>query len=73
MDPNPLDVVAEELYRASACTMKMKDALIEELEEDCVLNNNGGSPRNSINDLYRAEKEHLAMAAEEGSKDEIKI
>ena len=40
VDPNPLDVVAKELYRALACMMK--DELIDELEEDCMLNNNGG-------------------------------
>jgi len=54
VDPDPLDVVADELYKASACMMK--DAMIDELEEDCVLSSPNKMP---INDLVRVEKEHL--------------
>lgn len=56
VEPDPLDVVADELYKAVAC--RMKDELIEELEEDCALPNRG--PAQPINDLVRAEQERLA-------------
>lgn len=69
VDPDPLDVVADELYKASACMMK--DALIDELEEDCELPRKG--PARPINELVRAEKEHLEAAAKEDSKEEIEI
>jgi len=67
VDPDPLDVVADALHKAS--TRMMKDALIDELEEDCMLN--VGS-KTAINNLVRAEKEHLQAASEETDK-EIEI
>mmetsp|Transcript_1368 Transcript_1368/g.2980 ORF Transcript_1368/g.2980 Transcript_1368/m.2980 type:complete len:117 (+) Transcript_1368:955-1305(+) len=76
VDPDPLDVVADELYKASACMMK--DALIDELEEDCVLPKGGTTRplndlvRAEINNLVKAEKEHLDTMAEE-TKEEIEI
>lgn len=72
VDPDPLDVVADELYKVSSCMMK--DALIDELEEDCVINGaiNGGS-NSGINDLVRAEKKYLEEAEAEHSKAEIEI
>lgn len=69
VDPDPLDVVADALYKASACIMK--DALIDELEEDCMVPTNGSNP--AINDLVRAEKKHLDAAEAEESKEEIEI
>ena len=70
VDPDPLDVVADELFKASAC--QMKDVLIEELEEDCILPTSGNKP--AINDLVRAEKEHMREATEaEQTKEEIEI
>jgi len=60
VERDPLDVVAEELYKASVC--RMKDKMIDALEEDCVLS---GSSRMAINNLFRAEKDHLSAATEE--------
>lgn len=68
VDPDPLDVVADELDKASACTMK--DQLIDELEEDCMLPSSGR--KYGINDLIRMEKEDLEDAADE-AKEEIDI
>lgn len=78
VDPDPLDVVADELYKATACMVK--DMLMDELEEDCVLPNAGGreSTRLFVNglvraeDLVRADMEHMEAAAEQ-SKEEIEI
>ncbi|KAL7545150.1 hypothetical protein ACHAWF_008504, partial [Thalassiosira exigua] len=67
VDPDPLDVVADELYKVSSCMMK--DALIDELEEDCVLSKSVPA----MNDLVRAEKAHLEEAAAEEAKEEIEI
>jgi 2-phosphoglycerate kinase len=51
MDPDPLDVVADELYKATSC--EMRGALMDELEEDCEISNfNGGNP--FVNELVRA-------------------
>jgi 2-phosphoglycerate kinase len=51
MDPDPLDVVADELYKATSC--EMKGALMDELEEDCEISNfNGGNP--FVNELVPA-------------------
>lgn len=70
VDPDPLDVVADELFKASAC--HMKDALIDELEEDCMLPTAGSKP--AINNLVLAEKEHMIAATEaEQTKEEIEI
>lgn len=69
VDPDPLDVVADELYKASACMMK--EVFMDELEEDCVLPTTGNKP--AINDLVRAEKEHMEAAEAEESKEEIEI
>lgn len=82
VDPDPLDVVADELYKASACMMK--DALMDELEEDCVVptttpadgdpGDGGRQAARPIDELVRAEKEHyLAQAADEDSKEQIEI
>mmetsp|Transcript_27969 Transcript_27969/g.50984 ORF Transcript_27969/g.50984 Transcript_27969/m.50984 type:complete len:334 (-) Transcript_27969:267-1268(-) len=75
VDPDPLDVVADELFKVSACVMQ--DVLMDELEEDCMLptknNNSGGELRKSIEDLVRAEKEDLEAASLEDSKEEIEI
>ena len=75
VDPDPLDVVADELFKASACVMQ--DVLIDELEEDCMLptknNNIGGELRKSIDDLVRAENEDLKAASLEDSKEEFEI
>ena len=68
VDPDPLDVVSDALYQASACLMK--DALIDELEEDCVINSGN---KMAINDLVRAEKEHSAQLQAEESKEEVEI
>jgi len=65
IDPDPLDVVADELYKASTCTMK--NELIDEFEEDCM-----PPTMPATNNLFRAEKKHLEAAAEE-SKGEIEI
>jgi hypothetical protein len=78
VDPDPLDVVADELFKATACMVK--DMLMDELEEDCVLPNAGGgeSTRLFVNglvraeDLVRADMEHMEAAAEQ-SKEEIEI
>ena len=78
VDPDPLDVVADELYKASACMVK--DMLMEELEEDCVLPTAGGgeSERLFVNglvraeDLFRADKGHMEAAAEQ-SKEGIEL
>ena len=72
VDPDPLDVVANELFKASAC--RMKDALIDELEEDCVLNFKSTDSKPAINDLVRAEKENLEVAeAEELKEQQLEI
>lgn len=78
VDPDPLDVVADELFKATACMVK--DMLMDELEEDCVLPNAGGgeSTRLFVNglvraeDLVRADMEHMEAAAKQ-SKEEIEI
>jgi 2-phosphoglycerate kinase len=81
VEPDPLDVVADELFKASACMVK--DLLMDELEEDCVLPTTaaaggGGSAMPFVNrlvraeDLVRADKEHMDVAAEQ-SKEEIEI
>ena len=69
VDPDPLDVVADELYKASACAMK--DQLSDELEEDCVLPKSGGG--SAINQLVRAEKKHLEDAEAQASEEEVEI
>lgn len=63
IEPDPLDVVADELYKANAC--KMKDMLMDKLlDEDCVLplassggdiggSNVIGENKSLINDLFR--------------------
>ena len=72
VDPDPLDVVADELFKASAC--RMKDALIDELEEDCVLNfKSAAASKPAINDLVRAEKEHLEVVEAEELKEQLEI
>ena len=72
VDPDPLDVVADELFKASAC--RMKDALIDELEEDCVLNfKSAAESKPAINDLVRAEKEHLEVVEAEELKEQLEI
>mmetsp|Transcript_25069 Transcript_25069/g.54205 ORF Transcript_25069/g.54205 Transcript_25069/m.54205 type:complete len:114 (-) Transcript_25069:285-626(-) len=73
VDPDPLDVVADELFKASACIMQ--DVLMDELEEDCMLpkNNSGGELKKSIDDLVRAEKEDLEATSLDGSKEEVEI
>ena len=63
------DVVADELYKTQSCLMK--DALIGELEEDCPVPTSGNM--HPINDLVRAEKEHLEAAEAEHSKEEVEI
>lgn len=71
VDPDPLDVVADELYKAGACMVK--DMLMDELEEDCVLPTSGAvSAMPLFNDLVRAEKMHVEAAAEQ-TKEEIEI
>ncbi len=85
VEPDPLDVVADELYKASACMVK--DMLMDELEEDCVLptsgggGGGGGAGGNSMpfanrlvraEDLVRADKEHMEVTTEQ-SKEEIEI
>jgi hypothetical protein len=55
VEPDPLDVVADELYKAQSCMMK--DMFIEELEEDCELPGGGKGTRRSIDDLVAAERE----------------
>eukprot|EP00578_Thalassiosira_sp_NH16_P022927 CAMPEP_0181082832 /NCGR_PEP_ID=MMETSP1071-20121207/3833_1 /TAXON_ID=35127 /ORGANISM="Thalassiosira sp., Strain NH16" /LENGTH=213 /DNA_ID=CAMNT_0023164447 /DNA_START=226 /DNA_END=867 /DNA_ORIENTATION=+ len=69
VDPDPLDVVADELFKSAACAMK--DALIDELEEDCMLPN--GGRKIAMNELVRMEKKHLEAAVAEQSKEEIEI
>ena len=89
VEPDPLDVVADELYKAQSCMMK--DMFIEELEEDCELPGGGKGTRRSIddlvtaeregtigsspiNDLVRAEKDHMEAALAAGeSTEEIEI
>ena len=72
VDPDPLDVVANELFKASAC--RMKDALIDELEEDCVLNfKSSPVSKPAISDLVRAEKENLEVAEAEELKEQLEI
>ena len=65
VEPDPLDVVADELYKANVC--KMKDMLMDKLEEDCVLpsaslggSNVSGERRSLIDDLFRVEMGHIA-------------
>ncbi len=82
VEPDPLDVVADELYKASACMVK--DMLMDELEEDCILPTSGGGGGGGgtampfvnrivrVEDLVRADKEHMEVAAEQ-SKEEIEI
>ena len=69
IEPDPLDVVADELYKVNAC--KMKDMLMDKLDEDCVLplastggdiiggSNVSGESRSLIDDLFR-EVGHIA-------------
>ena len=54
MDPDPLDVVADELFRSSSC--EMRTDMIEQLEEDCSLAhlNPTGKKKMSIEELIRA-------------------
>ena len=55
VDPDPLDVVANELYKAQSCMMK--DLFMDELEEDCQLPESSGDKKASIDDLIRAEQD----------------
>lgn len=67
VDPDPLDVVADALFKNASCMVK--DQLLDELEEDCVLTNN--PEKIAITDLVKAEKSALAVA--ENAKEEIEI
>jgi 2-phosphoglycerate kinase len=69
VDPDPLDVVADALFQNASCMMK--DQMLDELEEDCVLNNTNG--KTAINDLVKAEKAALAAAVADEAKEEIEI
>ena len=69
VDPDPLDVVADALFQNASCMMK--DQMLDELEEDCVLNNTNG--KTVINDLVKAEKAALAAAVADEAKEEIEI
>ena len=56
VEPDPLDVVSNELYKAQSCMMK--DLFMNELEEDCQLpESGGGNNKASIDDLIRAEQD----------------
>lgn len=73
VDPDPLDVVADELFKSSSC--RIKNDLIEELEEDCSLHlmndamSDAGVERISINDLLDKDFNLNGMdgAAKEGA------
>ena len=53
VDPDPLDVVADELFRSSSC--EMRTDMIEKLEEDCSLEHlNPTGKKMSIDELIRA-------------------
>ena len=54
VDPDPLDVVANELYKAQSCMMK--DLFMDELEEDCQLPESSGDKK-AFDDLIRAEQD----------------
>lgn len=69
VDPDPLDVVADELYKVAAC--QMKDVLMDDLEEDCVLPPSSKPP--VLKELIRAEKEELESAATGDSKEEVQV
>mmetsp|Transcript_10754 Transcript_10754/g.25031 ORF Transcript_10754/g.25031 Transcript_10754/m.25031 type:complete len:342 (-) Transcript_10754:270-1295(-) len=59
VDPDPLDVVADELFRSSSC--EMRTDMIEKLEEDCSLEHlNPTGKKMSIDDLIRAVPSDLA-------------
>ena len=67
VDPDPLDVVADELYRAAACLMK--DEMIDEMEEDCVLHK---SSKPHVNELVHAENSEVDVVTDD-SKVEVEI
>jgi len=73
VDADPLDVVANELFKTSSCLIK--NDLIEELEEDCSLHNiNESAERISINDLLDKDFNLNGSTAEkESSEDESEI
>ena len=53
VDPDPLDVVADELFQSSSC--EMRTDMIEKLEEDCSLEHlNPTGKKMSIDELIRA-------------------
>lgn len=56
VDPDPLDVVANELYKAQSCMMK--DLFMDELEEDCQLPESSGDKK-AFDDLIRAEQDGI--------------
>lgn len=65
VDPDPLDVVADELYKSSLCTMQ--NEIIEEIEEDCILPK--GQTTKNIRDLIRRD----TLDFENESKEELEI
>ncbi|KAL7468076.1 hypothetical protein ACHAXS_008303, partial [Conticribra weissflogii] len=64
VDPDPLDVVADELYKSSICMMQ--NEIIEEIEEDCIVPKGKNI---NIREFVRADK----VGFEEESKKEIEI
>lgn len=76
VDPDPLDVVADELYKANEC--KMKDMLLNKLEEDCEIPTtsrggcgSGSESRSLINDLFRTERGNIKESSAEQSTEEL--
>ena len=84
VEPDPLDVVNDELFKNQSCQRKAE--LIDELEEDCLVpkvrgnkvsitelvraekEGTIGKTNTAINDLVRAEKEHMEAALAAGQE-----
>ena len=89
VEPDPLDVVNDELFKNQSCQRKAE--LIDELEEDCLVpkvrgnkvsitelvraekEGTIGKTNTAINDLVRAEKEHMEAALAAGQEEQIEI